>query len=203
MMALMRALLLLLAGLVISTPALAQKPGPNAAQPVQLNPRYQTEPYEQVRERNERQQRRDEGRENPAPLRAYPDTQASRQTPDLPSLAPVSTSRNTAASTAASQVDVDRVLPFLAYTLGELHYLAFACDGTETQTWRDQMLQLLALEAETNGRRREELIENFNDGYRVQQRYRPVCGAQAEAERRALAYRGRDLSEMMRSAYFD
>lgn len=100
-------------------------------------------------------------------------------------------------------IDVERILPFLAYTLGELHYLDFACEGNERQVWRDQMIQLLAMEAEDNGRRRDRLIENFNDGYRVQQRYRPVCGPQADAERRALAHRGRDLAGMMRSAYFD
>jgi hypothetical protein len=30
-----------------------------------------------------------------------------------------------------------------------------------------------------------------------------ALGAEADAERRALAHRGRDLSDMMRSAYFD
>ena len=47
------------------------------------------------------------------------------------------------------------------------------------------------------------MIESFNDGYRVQQRRRPVCGEEVEIERRALAHRGHDLSEMMRAAYFD
>lgn len=102
-----------------------------------------------------------------------------------------------------AQREADRTLPYLAYTLGELHYLAFACEGMDAQEWRTHMLELLEMEAPNRGRRRDRLIEAFNDGYRVQQRYRPVCGPEVEAERRALAHRGRDLSEMMRAAYFD
>ncbi len=104
---------------------------------------------------------------------------------------------------AEPDVDVERIVPYLAYTLGELHYLAYACDGPDAQSWRTQMIALLAVEAPDNGRRRDRLIEEFNDGYREQQRYRAICGPQSDAERRALAHRGRDLSDMMRSAYFD
>jgi uncharacterized protein (TIGR02301 family) len=100
-------------------------------------------------------------------------------------------------------IDRDRTLPYLAYTLGELHYLAYACDGPDAQTWRERMVELLAMEAADNGRFRDRLIDSFNEGYRAQQRYRARCGLEADAERRALAHRGRDLSEMMRSAYFD
>ena len=102
-----------------------------------------------------------------------------------------------------SRADIERILPYLAYTLGELHYLSFACDGNDQQVWRDRMVELLAMEAGESGRRRDQLIDAFNDGYRSQQRYRARCGPEVEAERRSLAYRGRDLSEMMRSAYFD
>jgi uncharacterized protein (TIGR02301 family) len=101
------------------------------------------------------------------------------------------------------EVDRDRTLPFLAYTLGELHYLAYACEGPDAQEWRGRMVELLAMEAADNGRFRDRLIDSFNEGYRSQQRYRARCGIEADAERRALAHRGRDLSEMMRSAYFD
>ena len=99
--------------------------------------------------------------------------------------------------------DTERALPYLAYTLGELHYLAFACDGLDAQTWRQHMIDLLAMEAPEAGNRRDRLIESFNDGYRVQQRYRPVCGPEVDVERTALAHRGHDLSEMMRAANFD
>lgn len=101
------------------------------------------------------------------------------------------------------ELDLERTLPFLAYTLGELHYLAFSCDSPDDQQWRQQMVELLAMEAADNGRWRDRLIQSFNDGYRAQQRYRTRCGLEADAERRALAHRGRDLSEMMRAAYFD
>lgn len=101
------------------------------------------------------------------------------------------------------ELDLERTLPYLAYTLGELHYLAFACGGPDDQQWREQMVELLAMEAADDRRWRDRLIEGFNDGYRAQQRYRTRCGLEADAERRALAHRGRDLSEMMRDAYFD
>ena len=101
------------------------------------------------------------------------------------------------------QAEIERTLPYLAFTLGELHYLAFACEGSEVQTWRDRMVELLALEAPGDGRRRSELISAFNDGYAAQQRYRTRCGFEAEAERSALAHRGRDLAEAIRDAYFD
>jgi uncharacterized protein (TIGR02301 family) len=103
----------------------------------------------------------------------------------------------------ATPREVERSLPYLAYTLGELHYLAFACEGGEAQQWRERMLILLEMETPGRGRLRARLIESFNDGYALQQRYRPRCGAEADAEKRALAYRGRDLANMMRDAYFD
>lgn len=102
-----------------------------------------------------------------------------------------------------AELDLERTLPYLAYTLGELHYLAFACAGPDDQQWREHMVELLAMEAADDRRWRDRLIEGFNDGYRAQQRYRTRCGLEADAERRALAHRGRDLSEMMRDAYFD
>ena len=99
--------------------------------------------------------------------------------------------------------DTERALPYLAYTLGELHYLASACEGLDSQAWRQRMIELLAMEAPEPGRQRDRMIESFNDGYRVQQRRRPLCGEEADIERRALAHRGHDLSEMMRAANFD
>lgn len=107
------------------------------------------------------------------------------------------------AAQEGDDLDLGRTLPYLAYTLGELHYLAYACEGPDAQGWRQHMIDLLAIEAADDTRLRERLTDSFNDGYRAQQRYRAPCGAAADAERRALAHRGRDLSEMMRSAYFD
>jgi len=121
----------------------------------------------------------------------------------LPAAAPAQKPGERSPAQYEQDLDLGRTLPFLAYTLGELHYLAYACDGDGAQQWRERMVELLAMEASDNGARRDRLIESFNEGYRSQQRYRARCGAEADAERRALAHRGRDLSEMMRSAYFD
>jgi predicted secreted protein len=65
------------------------------------------------------------------------------------------------------------------------------------------MVELMSMEAPDNGRLRDDMIENFNEGYRVQQRFRPLCGPEVTAERRALAHRGQDLADMMREAYYD
>lgn len=93
--------------------------------------------------------------------------------------------------------DPARSLPYLAYTLGELHYLAYSCEGSSAQQWRARMIELLELEAPVSGNRRERLIRAFNDGYQVQQRSRIRCGAEAEAEHRELSARGQQLSDAL------
>lgn len=94
-------------------------------------------------------------------------------------------------------VNRDRVLPELAYVLGELHYLAYACEGNNAQTWRNRMQELLDIEAPAYGYWRDRMIDSFNNGFRDQQRYRLSCGAEAEAERRELASRGQYLSDAL------
>jgi len=91
----------------------------------------------------------------------------------------------------------------LARIMGEMHYLAFACQGRETQTWRDAMLELLDYEAPTRGTYRQRLVDRFNDGFRVQERRRPRCGAEEEMTRQALAAEGQTLSEQLRRTYLD
>ncbi|MEE2567416.1 TIGR02301 family protein [Hyphobacterium marinum] len=93
--------------------------------------------------------------------------------------------------------DPGRSLPYLAYTLGELHYLAYSCEGSSAQQWRARMIELLELEAPVSGNRRERLIRAFNDGYQVQRSSRIRCGAEAEAERRELSVRGQQLSDAL------
>ncbi len=93
--------------------------------------------------------------------------------------------------------DPARSLPYLAYTLGELHYLAYACEGNSAQRWRTRMIELLELEAPVSGNRRERLITAFNDGYQVQRQARLRCGAEVEAEIRALSTRGQSLSDAL------
>lgn len=95
------------------------------------------------------------------------------------------------------RVNRDRVIPELAYVMGELHYLAYTCEGNHAQSWRNRMQELLDVEAPASGYWRERLIDNFNNGFRDQQRYRVRCGAEAEAERRELASRGERLSDAL------
>ena len=99
--------------------------------------------------------------------------------------------------------DPGRTLPYLAYTLGQLHYLAYTCEGSEAQQWRARMIELLELEAPLSGYRRERLIDAFNDGYQVEQRARTRCGAEAEAERRNLARRGAQMSQALLNEVLD
>jgi uncharacterized protein (TIGR02301 family) len=99
--------------------------------------------------------------------------------------------------------DPGRALPYLAYTLGQLHYLAYACEGSETQQWRERMIELLELEAPISGYRRDRLIDAFNDGYQVEQRAGINCGAEAEAERRNLAQRGAQMSQALLNEVLD
>ena len=106
-------------------------------------------------------------------------------------------------SSRQQEREFERTLPYLAHTLGELHYLSYACEGLDAQEWREHMVDLMSMEAPERGRDRDRLVEAFNEGYRTQQRYRPICGPEVDAERRVLAQRGQDLSEMMRAAYFD
>lgn len=120
-----------------------------------------------------------------------------------PRASELATGRASARQAQRDVGDTERALPYLAYTMGELHYLDTACEGLDAQAWRQRMIELLAMEAAEAGRQRDRLIESFNDGYRSQQRRRPICGEEVDIERRALAHRGRDLSEMMRAAYFD
>ena len=91
----------------------------------------------------------------------------------------------------------------LAEVMGELHAIAVACEGRESQTWRSAMLELLEHEAPTRGQYRDRLVQRFNDGFREGERRRVRCGAQAEMERQSLAERGRVLSEQLRRTYLD
>lgn len=91
----------------------------------------------------------------------------------------------------------------LAHVLGELHYIAFACEGRGSQSWRQAMVELLEHEAPTRGAYRQRLIENFNTGFRRQERRRMRCGAESELERARLARQGRTLSEQLRRSYIE
>ena len=91
----------------------------------------------------------------------------------------------------------------LARVMGEMHYLAFACEGRDAQSWRDAMLELLDHEAPTRGAYRQRLIDRFNDGFRRLERQRPRCGAEAEMITQRLADEGQALSEQLRRTYLE
>ncbi len=120
-----------------------------------------------------------------------------------PGIGAVSEVRQDEADSASPFRDPGRTLPYLAYTLGQLHYLAYACEGDNTQEWRNRMIELLRLEAPLTGYRRDRLIDAFNDGYQVEQRARIRCGVEAEAERRNLARRGAQMSQALLNEVLD
>ncbi|KAA5804587.1 TIGR02301 family protein [Alkalicaulis satelles] len=91
----------------------------------------------------------------------------------------------------------------LARIMGELHAIAFICDGRQTQVWRNAMVELLDHEAPAAGPFRSRLIDRFNEGFQHQERLRPRCGAESEMAREQLAERGRAFSEQLRRTYLD
>ncbi|PWE17605.1 TIGR02301 family protein [Marinicauda salina] len=101
--------------------------------------------------------------------------------------------------TASSLYPVEQ----LSGIMGELHYIAYACEGAEAQRWRNAMQEMLDLEAPTRGPFRQRLVDSFNQGFRYHQQRRTRCDAEAEVERRRLAIQGRALSETLRREYID
>ncbi len=91
----------------------------------------------------------------------------------------------------------------LARVMGEMHYLDFACKGRQSQAWRDAMVELLDHEAPTRGSYRQRLVDRFNEGFRIQERRSPRCGAEEEMVRQSLASEGEALSEQLRRTYLN
>ena len=91
----------------------------------------------------------------------------------------------------------------LARVMGEMHYLDFACKGRQSQAWRDAMVELLDHEAPTRGGYRQRLVDQFNEGFRIQERRSPRCGAEEEMVRQSLAIEGEALSEQLRRTYLN
>src|SRR5262249_59871414 len=76
------------------------------------------------------------------------------------------------------------VLVSLAETLGQAHAVRSVCNGDKDQTWRDYMMNMLAIEA-PSGPRRSILTSAFNRGYRSQNGRTSSCSSdmrQIEAE---------------------
>ncbi|HCY54416.1 MAG TPA: TIGR02301 family protein [Oceanicaulis sp.] len=103
---------------------------------------------------------------------------------------------------AAQQSDATYPLEQLAGVLGELHALAFLCQGSGAQQWRRRMEEMLNLEA-PGGAMRQRMIARFNEGFRQHQQRRTRCGAESEMEAQRLALQGQALSETLRRNYAD
>ncbi|MGY6663135.1 MAG: TIGR02301 family protein [Glycocaulis sp.] len=104
--------------------------------------------------------------------------------------------------TGSAQSDATYPLEQLAGVLGELHALAFLCQGSGAQAWRRRMEEMLSVEAPDDARR-QRMITRFNDGFRQHQQRRTRCGAESEMEAQRLALQGQALSETLRRNYAD
>jgi uncharacterized protein (TIGR02301 family) len=121
----------------------------------------------------------------------------------LPALTAFAPKPGTLARQAPAQSEATYPLEQLAGVLGELHALAFLCQGSGAQAWRRRMEELLALEAPEGHPRRQSMIARFNEGFRQHQQRRTRCGAESEMEAQRLALQGQALSETLRRNYAD
>ncbi len=106
----------------------------------------------------------------------------------------------TAHAQAAPQMSPAEDVEALAQIIGAIHFRRQACVGRDDQTWRQQMVRLMELEAPEDGNRRQRFVRAFNAGYANEERLRPTCAQGREAELR-LAAEGRRLSERLVSQF--
>lgn len=90
----------------------------------------------------------------------------------------------------------------LAEVLGRAHAVRTVCNGESDSTWRNYMLNLMAIEA-PSGPRRATLTDSFNRGYRGQSRETSACTDQMPAVEAGIARRGRELSEAIARSYLN
>lgn len=83
----------------------------------------------------------------------------------------------------------------LSRVLGQIHAMRVVCNGTDDQTWRDYMLNLLDVEAPDAGYLRTRLIDTFNRAYLISQREISGCDTTAIEAESELFARGRTLTE--------
>ncbi len=86
--------------------------------------------------------------------------------------------------------------------MGEAHYLRVVCRGVSDQLWREEMVRLMELEA-PEGRRRQRLVQAFNDGYSRQSARHGHCTSQVREDERRLAGEGRRLAERLADRYLN
>lgn len=90
----------------------------------------------------------------------------------------------------------------LAEVLGRAHAVRTVCNGENDSTWRNYMINLMAIEA-PSGSRRAALTEAFNRGYRGQNRETSSCTDQMPAIEAGIARRGRELADAIARSYLN
>ncbi len=90
----------------------------------------------------------------------------------------------------------------LAEVIGAAHQLRQICDSGDF-TWRQEMLDLIDVEARNDDGRQREMIDAFNAGFRNQERQRLGCDAAARRAESELAEEGRRLAEALRDRYLN
>jgi uncharacterized protein (TIGR02301 family) len=93
-----------------------------------------------------------------------------------------------------------QILTDLAETLGQAHAVRSLCNGDRDQTWRDYMMNMLAIEAPTGPLART-LTSAFNRGFRSQSSRTSTCTADMPQIEAQIAARGRQLAEMVAASY--
>ncbi|MBP9233737.1 MAG: TIGR02301 family protein [Hyphomonadaceae bacterium] len=90
----------------------------------------------------------------------------------------------------------------LAEVLGRAHAVRTVCNGDSDSTWRNYMLNLMAIEA-PSGSRRAALTDAFNRGYRGQNRETSACNDQMPRIEASIARRGRELADAIARSYLN
>ena len=90
----------------------------------------------------------------------------------------------------------------LAEVLGRAHAVRTVCNGDNDSTWRNYMLNLMAIEA-PSGSRRAALTDAFNRGYRGQNRETSACNDQMPRIEAGIARRGREISDQIARSYLN
>jgi uncharacterized protein (TIGR02301 family) len=90
----------------------------------------------------------------------------------------------------------------LAEVLGRAHAVRTVCNGDTDSTWRNYMLNLMAIEA-PSGSRRAALTDAFNRGYRGQSRETSACNDQMPTIEAGIARRGRELADSIARSYLN
>ena len=105
----------------------------------------------------------------------------------------------TVLSARAVEATYEKPLLRLAEVLGSVHYLRNIC-GEDSDAWRTQMQELLAVETPSQARR-EKLIASFNHGYRAFAGTYERCTSQAHAAIERYMKEGAQLSRDIAQRY--